>query len=133
MTAIQTGTRTFDGLAVYDLDPQASQLWAVAGPDGIDPSTIDPDSLPDGFRWVQREEWEQLEVAKTTRKVIVVRAKAFSGEGVKHNTVLVEGQAVYVWDSVARHFTSCHALSQRAMKRIVRLASGPEANKIYTV
>ena len=57
--------------------------------------------------------------ANTKRKVIVVRAKAFSGEGVRHHTVLVDEQAVFVWDSVARHFTSCHALSQRAIKRIV--------------
>lgn len=61
MNAINTGKKTSDGLSVYDLDPQASELWAVAGPDGIDPSTIDPDSLPDGFRWIEGDEWEQLQ------------------------------------------------------------------------
>jgi hypothetical protein len=58
MDAINTRKKTSDGLAVYDLDPQASELGAVAGPDGIDPSTIDPDDLPAGFRWVEGEEWE---------------------------------------------------------------------------
>jgi len=43
--AIKTNKKTSDGLTVYDLDPQASESWAVAGPDGIDPSTIDTDDL----------------------------------------------------------------------------------------
>ena len=60
MHAINTGKQTQDGLTVYDLDPQASELWAVAGPDGIEPRTIDPDNLPEGFRWVESEEWESL-------------------------------------------------------------------------
>ena len=57
MTAIQTSMKTADGLAIYDLDPQAGELWAVAGPAGVDPRSIDPDSLPEGFRWVEDEEW----------------------------------------------------------------------------
>lgn len=52
---------TKDGLTIYDLDPQASELWVVAGPAGIDPKTIDTDNLPDGFRWVEAEEWEELQ------------------------------------------------------------------------
>lgn len=55
-----TDMTTHDGLRVYDLDPQASELWAVAGPDGVDPTTIDPDDLPDSFRWVDNDEWETL-------------------------------------------------------------------------
>jgi hypothetical protein len=43
----------------YDLDPHASDLWVVAGPHGHDPATIDPDNLPDGFRWVSEDEWEK--------------------------------------------------------------------------
>jgi hypothetical protein len=47
-----------DGLRLYDLDPAASQLWVVAGPDGWKVEDINPDSLPDGFRWVSDEEWQ---------------------------------------------------------------------------
>jgi hypothetical protein len=58
--AVRTDLTTADGLTVYDLDPQASELWAVAGPAGVDPRTIDPDALPDGFRWVDAAEWTTL-------------------------------------------------------------------------
>lgn len=47
-----------DGLRLYDLDPAASQLWVVAGPDGWKVEDIDPDNLPAGFRWVPDEEWQ---------------------------------------------------------------------------
>jgi len=56
MKAMQTNKVTKDGLTIYDLDPQASELWAVAGPAGHDPQAIDTDDLPDGWRWV--EAWE---------------------------------------------------------------------------
>jgi hypothetical protein len=56
MPAIATNKKTQDGLTIYDLDPRASELWAVAGPAGIDPATIDSDKLPDGFRWVDDAE-----------------------------------------------------------------------------
>ena len=52
MDALRTALVTHDGLRVYDLDPAAAELWAVAGPDGYDPATIDPDALPKGFRWI---------------------------------------------------------------------------------
>ena len=52
---------TKDGLTIYDLDPQASELWVVAGPAGVDPNTIDTDNLQDGFRWVEAEEWAELQ------------------------------------------------------------------------
>lgn len=59
---MKTNLRTADGLAVYDLDPLASDLWVVAGPDGhIGP--IDPDDLPENFRWVTEQEWESLQDA----------------------------------------------------------------------
>lgn len=61
MKAQKTDLRTADGLVVYDLDPQASELWTVAGPDGVDPTTIDPDCLPNGFRWVTEYEWQSLQ------------------------------------------------------------------------
>lgn len=52
-----TNYTTTDGLRIYDLDPQAGELWAVAGPDGVDPQAIDADALPEGFRWVSDDEW----------------------------------------------------------------------------
>lgn len=55
--AITTDLRTADGLTIYDLDPQSAELWAVAGPADVDPTTIDPDALPDGFRWITDAEW----------------------------------------------------------------------------
>lgn len=67
MHAQKTNFTTLDGLTVYDLSPQASDLWAVAGPDGVDPQTIDPDSLPDGFRWVENSEWEALNNPKHSK------------------------------------------------------------------
>lgn len=53
--------RTADGLQIYDLKPHASELWAIAGPDGWQGKLgqIDTDHLPEGFRWVTDEEWEQ--------------------------------------------------------------------------
>ena len=60
MAALRTALVTHDGLRVYDLDPTAAELWAVAGPDGYDPATIDPDAMPDGFRWIEDEEWGLL-------------------------------------------------------------------------
>ena len=61
MTASKTDFITDDGLAVYDLDPQAGDLWAVAGPDGCHPASINPDALPPGFRWVDASEWSRLQ------------------------------------------------------------------------
>lgn len=53
--------KTKDGLQVYDLDPQAAELWVVAGPAGWNVQDIDPDNLPEGFRWVSDEEWSELQ------------------------------------------------------------------------
>jgi len=52
--------RTADGLMIYDLKPHASELWAIAGPDGWQGrlGEIDTDHLPEGFRWVSDDEWE---------------------------------------------------------------------------
>ena len=61
MTRRDTNLTTRDGLRVYDLDVQASELWAVAGPAGYDVESIDTDSLPDGFRWVTDDEWVALQ------------------------------------------------------------------------
>ena len=52
---------TKDGLTIYDLQPQASELCVVAGPIGYSVDQIDMDDLPIGFRWVTAEEWEALQ------------------------------------------------------------------------
>jgi hypothetical protein len=52
---------TKDGLTIYDLQPQAGELCVVAGPIGYSVDQIDMDDLPDGFRWITTEEWEELQ------------------------------------------------------------------------
>jgi len=55
--------------------------------------------------------------------ILQARAKAFSRQPVRNYTFRVEDSgAVLVWDSVARHYTTCHALSPRAEERIRRFA-----------
>lgn len=61
--AVRTDRVTANGERVYDLAPLASDLWAIAGPDGLDPTTVDSDHLPAGYRWVEDEEWSDLEYA----------------------------------------------------------------------
>ena len=56
--------------------------------------------------------------------VITARAKAFTGQGVREHRMLVDDVNVRVWDDVAGYYTLCHALSQAAVKRIIRQASG---------
>jgi hypothetical protein len=65
--AVKTRYESSDDLTVYDLDPNASELWVVAGPDGHDACTIDPDNLPDGFRWITDQEWEDIQDAYDSR------------------------------------------------------------------
>ena len=64
MNRIKLAEKTADGLAIYDLDIHASELWVVAGPDGHDPYQLDPDSLPEGFRWITDDEWETIKTRK---------------------------------------------------------------------
>jgi hypothetical protein len=52
-------------------------------------------------------------------KKITIRAKAFAGEGVRTHRAMVEDGRVYVWDCVAGHYTTCHALSASAIRRIL--------------
>ncbi len=68
--AINTQHKTIDGLYVYDLNPQAPHLLAVAGPSGYD-RLIDQDKLPEGFRWVSDTEWESLVAGDEAQKVRV--------------------------------------------------------------
>ena len=64
-------------------------------------------------------------MTNVAEKTITVRAKAFSGEGVREHRVRVDADGtVRVWDSVAGHYTMCHSLSKGAERRIVKLAQG---------
>lgn len=47
------------------------------------------------------------------------RCAAFSGEGVRTNKILVKTNGdVWVWDSVAGHYTNCHSLSESQQARL---------------
>ena len=59
----------------------------------------------------------------TTRQQITarVRCKAFSSEGVRINKVRIEQDgSLLVWDTVAGHYTSCHAILPQTAQRIRR-------------
>lgn len=56
---------TKDGLTIYDLEPLSSELLVVAGPAGYDVSEIDSENLPAGFRWVDDDEWADLQSEPT--------------------------------------------------------------------
>ena len=54
---------------------------------------------------------------------ITARAVAFTGEGARlHRFAVDVDGTVRVFDRVAGHFTSCHALSSRTQARIRKLA-----------
>jgi hypothetical protein len=55
------------------------------------------------------------------------RAKAFSGQRVQAHKFALEGNTVRVWDTIAGHYTSCHALSPSTQRRLVKL--GIEQNE----
>jgi hypothetical protein len=57
---VKTDILTQDNLRVYNLDPKATQIVAVAGPDGHDPEKLRADHLPPGFRRIDADEWEKL-------------------------------------------------------------------------
>jgi hypothetical protein len=58
---MKTRYHTKDGLAVYDLDPLAAELWVIAGPDDLDEVAIDTDDIPEGCRWVDSNEWAAIQ------------------------------------------------------------------------
>ena len=58
-----------------------------------------------------------------TTKVVTIRAKAFSGQGVREHECTVDADGtVRVWDSVAGHYTTCHSLSKSAQDKARKLA-----------
>lgn len=55
---------------------------------------------------------------------MTIRAKAFSGEGVRQHRVMVDDANVRVYDSVAGHFTLRHSLSKKTVAKIIKAAAG---------
>ena len=56
-------------------------------------------------------------------RMIKMRCKAFSGEGVRMNYLQVSDDGkVRVWDGVAGHYTMCHCLSAAAQRRARKAA-----------
>ena len=56
-------------------------------------------------------------------KIVTARAKAFSAAGVRQHKFMVESDGtVRVYDPVAGYYTTCHALSAGALRRLCRLA-----------
>lgn len=59
----------------------------------------------------------------TSSKEITVRAKAFSCRGVRSHKFSVDPDGtVRVWDSVAGHYTTCHAMTPRTLHRVRKMA-----------
>ena len=60
-------------------------------------------------------------VLKNQDVEMTIRCKAFSGEGVRNNKILVESGKngrVLVWDSVAGHYTACHSIASRTQAKL---------------
>lgn len=59
----------------------------------------------------------------TSTAIITASARAFSGSSVKRHSFLVGPDgSVNVWDRIAGHCTSVHAMSARTMRRIAALS-----------
>ena len=54
---------------------------------------------------------------------ITARARAFSRDKVRQHRFQVDGDVVRVFDPVAGHFSTCHDMSKRTVRRIRKLAN----------
>ena len=60
---------------------------------------------------------------------IKARAKVWSGSGVTPGRFRVDADGtVRVYDPIARHYTTCHAMSESTVRRIRRLAKSKAAD-----
>lgn len=60
----------------------------------------------------------------TETKIVTIRARAFSAEGIRTHRVMVESDgSVLVWDAVAGYYTSCHSLSASAIRRARKMTA----------
>jgi hypothetical protein len=63
-------------------------------------------------------------MTKTQETIVTARAKAFSTFPISTYRFLVDADGtVRVWDKIAGHYTTCHALSFSAQRRIRKLAA----------
>ena len=60
---------------------------------------------------------------------IYTRAKAFSNQPIQEYCFDVTGEQVRVYDPIAGYFTTCHALSKSAEKRILKIAAELQSTK----
>ena len=123
MNATKTNLRTTDGLCVYDLEPHAAALYAVAGPDGHDARTLaESDSLPDGFRWVSDEEWSALVASTTDYRFATdsehgtIDATSFA-EAIEQLKAMLPAEAVADggWGWVESHYGERHYVARENM------------------
>lgn len=65
------------------------------------------------------------EITRNPDGSINVRCRAFTGFSLAVHRVMVGlddgGERVRVYDSIAGHYTTCHALSARTQRRIVKI------------
>jgi len=45
---------------VYDIDVYSSQLLVVIGPEGLKEEMVHEGDVPDEWRWISNDEWEQF-------------------------------------------------------------------------
>ena len=121
MKAIKTNMRTADGLTVYDLAPQAADLYAVAGPAGYDPvelaAMVADDQLPAGIRWIKDEEWSDWTDSQTAGSGGVgLKILAMLSAGVERNDIAKAtrqplpwvNRVEHAWRQLSAHFLTSH-------------------------
>ncbi len=65
-------------LTIYDLEPQAPMLMAVASERLLDPRELHVEDLPDDVRWVTNAEWKAA--CECRRAAVAVAKKVERGE-----------------------------------------------------
>ena len=82
--------------------------------------------LKDGESLTVREGRYHIVIEPITTTAV---CKPFStGKRGKHR-LRIEGDTVSVWDAVAGHYTTCHVLSARTVRRIIKQAKEDEADR----
>jgi hypothetical protein len=55
-------------------------------------------------------------------KYLKVRCRAFSCEGVRLNKIMIDGDTIRVYDSVAGYYVTLHSITSRTQARIIKMA-----------